>query len=61
MKLTIENNSVVLYWPVPRKEFCDYEGCTNSAEYYDPDDNKVCEDCMNREVIEYKDGCFEDY
>lgn len=39
---------------------CDYDFCDNDAQYYDPMDNVVCEDCMHREVDsgEYD---YEDY
>jgi len=39
---------------------CYFEFCENKAQYYDPMDGKVCEECMIREVEsgEYE---YEDY
>lgn len=39
---------------------CDFSFCDNEAEYYDPMDGVVCEECMIREV-ESGDFDYEDY
>ncbi len=29
---------------------CEYDGCEQDAEFWDNADNKVCRDCMEREI-----------
>jgi hypothetical protein len=39
---------------------CDIVGCDQEPEFYDPEDNQLCEDCMSKDV---DDGIYtlEDY
>ena len=39
---------------------CDIVGCDQEPEYYDDQDNKMCEDCVNREMSE-SGTRYEDY
>ena len=43
-------------------DICEYQGCEEEAKYFDVTDNKVCHDCMERELANGS-GCHleEDY
>ena len=35
---------------------CDVVGCDQPAEFYDMEDNKLCQDCVDREMRETMTG-----
>ena len=40
---------------------CEVHGCESPAEFVDNMDNKICEDCMEREIQEDEECFLEDY